>query len=71
MKNPQPWRYLTGETRELLDDMPLLEALRDIVFLLKAFMAPTREHLPEEMRQLSRLPSPRARATKARAKARV
>ena len=46
-QSPQIWRYLTGETRELLDDMPELEALRDVVFLLKAFMAPCREDLPE------------------------
>lgn len=29
-RNPQLWRYLTGEARELLDDWPELEALRDV-----------------------------------------
>ena len=48
LKNPQPWRYFTGETRELLDDMPMLEALRDIVLVLKMFMAPSRDQLPPE-----------------------
>lgn len=46
IKEPQLWRYLTGEAREMLDDFPELQALRDIVFLLKAFMAPNREDLP-------------------------
>jgi hypothetical protein len=48
VRSPQPWRYLTGETRELLDDMPILEGLRDIAFLLKLALAPSREHLPPE-----------------------
>ena len=47
LKAPQIWRYLTGEARELLDDWPELEALRDIAFFWKAAMAPKDADLPE------------------------
>jgi hypothetical protein len=43
---PQPWRYLTGESQEMLDDCPEIEALRDIAFMLKALLAPTLDELP-------------------------
>jgi hypothetical protein len=46
LERPQPWRYLTGEAAEVIKDYPELEALRDITFLLKAFMAPERADLP-------------------------
>lgn len=45
-QHPQFWRYLTGETRAMLDDYPELEAMRDLVFYLKAFCAPDRDDLP-------------------------
>lgn len=43
----QPWFYLSGDNPELLDVYPELGYLRDIVYLLKAFMAPTSDALPE------------------------
>lgn len=43
----EPWLYLSGEKPELLDVYPELGYLRDIVYLLKAFMAPTSDALPE------------------------
>lgn len=42
-----PWLYLSGDNPELLDVYPELAYLRDIVYLLKAFMAPTSDALPE------------------------
>ncbi|CAM9947763.1 unnamed protein product, partial [Discosporangium mesarthrocarpum] len=42
-----PWLYLSGDTPELLDVYPELGYLRDIVYLLKAMMAPTSDVLPE------------------------
>ncbi|CAM9743492.1 unnamed protein product, partial [Sphacelaria rigidula] len=42
-----PWLYLSGDNPELLDVYPELGYLRDIVYLLKAFMAPTSDVLPE------------------------
>lgn len=43
----EPWLYLSGDNPELLDVYPELGYLRDIVYLLKAFMAPTSDALPE------------------------
>ena len=43
----EPWLYLSGDKPELLDIYPELGYLRDIVYLLKAFMAPTSDALPE------------------------
>ena len=54
-KRGQPWRYLTGEARELLDDMPELAALRDVVFLAKAFMVETVAELPPTQPWLGQL----------------
>lgn len=42
-----PWLYLSGDNPELLDVYPEMGYLRDIVYLLKAFMAPTSDALPE------------------------
>ena len=39
--------YLTGQSREVLDDYPELAFFRDIVFILKVLMVPTSESLPE------------------------
>ena len=39
--------YLTGQSREVLDDYPELAFFRDIVFILKVLMVPTCESLPE------------------------
>ena len=43
----EPWLYLSGDNPELLDVYPELGYLRDIVYILKAFMAPTSDALPE------------------------
>lgn len=43
----EPWLYLSGDNPELLDVYPEIGYLRDIVYLLKAFMAPTSDALPE------------------------
>lgn len=43
----EPWLYLSGGNPELLDVYPELAYLRDIVYVLKAFMAPTSDALPE------------------------
>ncbi|CAM9175989.1 unnamed protein product, partial [Choristocarpus tenellus] len=42
-----PWLYLSGDNPELLDVYPELAYMRDIVYLLKAMMAPTSDALPE------------------------
>lgn len=42
----EPWLYFSGDNPELLDVYPELGYLRDIVYLLKAFMAPTSDALP-------------------------
>lgn len=46
----EPWLYLCGDKPELLEVYPELGYLRDIVYLLKAFMAPTSDALPEVTR---------------------
>lgn len=46
-RRKDPWLYLSGDNPELLDVYPELGYLRDIVYLLKAFMAPTSDALPE------------------------
>lgn len=46
-RRDNPWLYLSGDNPELLDVYPELGYLRDIVYLLKAFMAPTSDALPE------------------------
>lgn len=43
----EPHLYISGDNPELLDVYPELGYLRDIVYLLKAFMAPTSDALPE------------------------
>ncbi|CAM9225977.1 unnamed protein product, partial [Phaeothamnion confervicola] len=43
----EPWLYLSGENPILLDNYPELGSFRDIVYLLKAMMAPTSDALPE------------------------
>jgi hypothetical protein len=39
--------YLSGESRELMDNYPELGLLRDVVYTLKLMMAPTGDGLPD------------------------